>query len=441
MKPEKGKKMKAAIKGVLFLLFLTPLMIFSAVMVLGIQKKPWVTHQDPLSFDRVRQVKEIVDKIKPARMKERQMNAFTIDERDLNLVIGYAVSQGLKTDNVRLKTRLTANRIKGWLTVVIPATPLGGYVNLAVEIQARGKSIDLLSFQIGDLKIPGRFVNPVLKGADKYLSGFDLYRNLSLNANAVKQMTITDKWLKINYEWDPGKLRKLKKSTTPYIWPITYQKKMIVYHNGLVRELAPFKRKTVSLAKILPPMFKLATTRSDLSKEPLSENRALIQVMAIYATGIRLDNFVQADLKKEVSPRIPATLTLKNRKDLARHFLVSAGLSVSAGSSVADFIGLAKEVEDADGGSGFSFADLAADRAGVRWGELAVRSEQTAIKLGQEMITLTGESDIMPAVDQLPEGIQALEFKKRFIDLDSKNYTLVEDEIERRIRACRIYRQ
>jgi hypothetical protein len=33
-----------------------------------------------------------------------------------------------------------------------------------------------------------------------------------------------------------------------------------------------------------------------------------------------------------------------------------------------------------------------------------------------------------------------LEFKRRYRDLDSKNYKLVEDEIERRLSRCKIYR-
>ena len=46
----------------------------------------------------------------------------------------------------------------------------------------------------------------------------------------------------------------------------------------------------------------------------------------------------------------------------------------------------------------------------------------------------------MPDIDDLPEGIMELEFKQRFRDLDSKSYRIVEDEIERRLYRCTIYR-
>ena len=50
------------------------------------------------------------------------------------------------------------------------------------------------------------------------------------------------------------------------------------------------------------------------------------------------------------------------------------------------------------------------------------------------------EADFMPDIDALPEGIMELEFKVRYRDLDSKSYKLVEDEIERRLSRCMIYR-
>ena len=45
---------------------------------------------------------------------------------------------------------------------------------------------------------------------------------------------------------------------------------------------------------------------------------------------------------------------------------------------LSDVIGLYKEIEDSRGGSGFSFNDIAADRAGTRFGEKAVASEDSA---------------------------------------------------------------
>jgi hypothetical protein len=50
------------------------------------------------------------------------------------------------------------------------------------------------------------------------------------------------------------------------------------------------------------------------------------------------------------------------------------------------------------------------------------------------------EADFMPGIKDLPEGIMELEFKHRYQDLDSKNYRMIEDEIEQRLSRCKVYR-
>ena len=58
-------------------------------------------------------------------------------------------------------------------------------------------------------------------------------------------------------------------------------------------------------------------------------------------------------------------MLLAGRQDLAKHFAISAAISAHSGAPLADAIGLYKELEDARGGSGFSFDDLAAEPAVV----------------------------------------------------------------------------
>ena len=57
--------------------------------------------------------------------------------------------------------------------------------------------------------------------------------------------------------------------------------------------------------------------------------------------------------------------TMKGRRDLAQHFVVSCALAVLLSPQAAETIGILKELRDAQGGSGFSFVDLSADMAGV----------------------------------------------------------------------------
>jgi uncharacterized protein YfiM (DUF2279 family) len=104
----------------------------------------------------------------------------------------------------------------------------------------------------------------------------------------------------------------------------------------------------------------------------------------------------------------PLILTLQGRHDLAQHFAISAALAAWAGEPLANTIGLDKEVDDARGGSGFSFADLAADRAGTRFGELAVQPARLAAP------SPAGSERPAAATDGLPEPMQTDEFRRRF---------------------------
>ena len=75
------------------------------------------------------------------------------------------------------------------------------------------------------------------------------------------------------------------------------------------------------------------------------------------------------------------TVTLDGRDDFAKHFMVSAAIAAYADTALSDAIGLYKEIEDSRIGSGFSFNDIAADRAGTKFGEKAVVSEASAQQL------------------------------------------------------------
>ena len=74
----------------------------------------------------------------------------------------------------------------------------------------------------------------------------------------------------------------------------------------------------------------------------------------------------------------------------------------SVGGPFSDAAGLFKEIEDARSGSGFSFDDIAADRAGTRFGEYAA-NPVSAQKLQRQLSGGIGEKDIMPRSDDLPE--------------------------------------
>ncbi len=131
------------------------------------------------------------------------------------------------------------------------------------------------------------------------------------------------------------------------------------------------------------------------------------------------------------------TTSLAGRHDLAQHFAVSATLAAWAGEPVADAIGLYKEMSDARHGSGFSFIDLAADRAGTRFGELYDRKPSVLLeRLGSGL----HDGDLLPRVGDLPEFLAAEQFRQRFESPSSPAFQAVARDIENRLDTLPLYR-
>jgi hypothetical protein len=196
--------------------------------------------------------------------------------------------------------------------------------------------------------------------------------------------------------------------------------------------------RTISLAKLMPSIFQLTLDRG-ATGDPVRENRAAILVLALYAIDKPLDKIVPAAMQW----RRPAqrSVTLAGRDDFPKHFLVSAAIAAEAGSPLADAIGVYKEVEDSRGGSGFSFNDIGADRAGTRFGEVASQSPERARELAQAVSSGVKESDFMPDVSDLPEFMPEAEFNRRYGGVGGPGYKKLMTTIEERVSARPLLRR
>jgi hypothetical protein len=192
----------------------------------------------------------------------------------------------------------------------------------------------------------------------------------------------------------------------------------------------------VSLRVLLEPLLRLAAERP--AADAVAENRAALLVLAFHVNGRGLTAVVP---QARAWPRpVPRNVTLGGRHDFAQHFTVSAALAAHADSPLADAIGIYKEVEDARDGSGFSFADLAADRAGSVFGSQATRSAAAARTLQQRVLAGVVEADFMPDTDGLPERMHQPEFARRFGGVGEPAYRKMEQEVERRVGRLALYR-
>jgi hypothetical protein len=129
--------------------------------------------------------------------------------------------------------------------------------------------------------------------------------------------------------------------------------------------------------------------------------------------------------------------SLRGRDDWARHYSLSAALAVLENPLVSDVGGLLKEELDALAhGTGFSFADLAADRAGVRFAAAATRSEADAQAMQACARSGFAVDDVFPDVADLPENLTTEQFRAIYGGVGSQRYRQVVGDIEARLDRC-----
>jgi uncharacterized protein YfiM (DUF2279 family) len=206
-------------------------------------------------------------------------------------------------------------------------------------------------------------------------------------------------------------------------------------HERLTRISATFTR-DVPLAELLTLM--LRPHGSDGVTTLLDEHRAALVAIAFYVTRWPIDLLLP---EARTWPRpTPRPVTLGGRRDHAQHFIVSAVMAATAGSPLADAIGLYKEIRDSQSASGFSFSDIAANRAGQRFGTAAAGSATSAASLADRLRAPLADRDIMPATTDLPDGLTDQEFARRYGTTRSGAFAQLVQDIDRRVSALELYR-
>ncbi|HEY1090915.1 MAG TPA: hypothetical protein VGE47_07485, partial [Burkholderiaceae bacterium] len=207
------------------------------------------------------------------------------------------------------------------------------------------------------------------------------------------------------------------------------------YGEALAGVAAKAAGRPITLPELLQTLFGVARQQATSEVEAKRELRALLRVLGIHAAGRNPARmFPQVRDWPQASP---LQVTLNGRLDTALHFMVSAALAADADLPFSNAIGVYKEWADSHGGSGFSFNDLAADRAGTR---LGLRAKSEALALIDDLSQPRGPGSFLPPVADLPEDMQEPEFQRRFGGIDAPPYLALLADIDRRLDGLALLR-
>jgi hypothetical protein len=172
----------------------------------------------------------------------------------------------------------------------------------------------------------------------------------------------------------------------------------------------------------------------------IEQNRAAILALGIAIGHYRVARLVGLDEDSELVRQAGAIgqgTTLDGREDWPRHYALSAALAVIEHPLISDAGGLMKEQMDALGrGTGFSFGDLAADRAGVRFAAASTRSEAAARAMQARLQNGYSPGEFFPIVMDFPENLTVEQFRQEFGAVGSQRYRLQVSSIDRELDAC-----
>jgi hypothetical protein len=146
---------------------------------------------------------------------------------------------------------------------------------------------------------------------------------------------------------------------------------------------------------------------------------------------------VESDYERQERLSVLGKTTIYGRHDLAQHFVVSCALAAQIGPAGAEQAGIAKEIRDSQGESGFSFIDLLADMAGVTFASHVQDGKISLNKLADSF----NVRDFVPDIKDLKEGIAADDFADDYGSINDDRCRKVRIEILNRIKSLHVYKK
>lgn len=415
------KRLLAWLAGALLLLALAAAgLLFSAL-----DRQPQVERPASIGPESIAQARWLLLANDPRRLRPGEARRMAIPAALLDEGINYAASRFLDGRGaLALRAAPAGNTAEVRLSLRLPALPGPRYLNVVAELAEGAGPPRLAGARLGPFALPAGWADRTL---DAIVARAGHAREWQLLKNAVHDLKIEpeNRRVVVQYVWEPALLDRAR-AVAIDIDELARLRSAHEMLAGLLDHQAPHRR--LGLPAVLGPLLDVDGADRALNR------RAAVFVLAAYLAG---KNLAAAVPEAANWPRLrPVELTLHGRHDSAQHFVVSAALAAWAGEPLADAIGLYKELADARRGSGFSFADLAADRAGTRFGELIAHPPGGRDPLPPGPLS---DADLAPPLADLPENMPEDEFRRRFGGRDSPAYRRMGDEIERRIAALPLY--
>lgn len=423
-----NRRVKIAGLALLGLIVLAVVAAFVALL-LSVETEarvPSAAAPTPAEVERLRRTFQQND---PRRLEPGEVATLSLDERELAIALGRALAVIGTTEAVTVELR--PGRLHLRTTLELPIDLERRFLNLDMAMRQTEGLPRFERLRLGRTPLPAGLADRVWRRlATRWLADQGVTDALEM----IRAVAFGDRRLDVTYRWQPWTVERLRDGLIGGI----DTHRVELFHRRLVEATHEYHRNAhVPLGELLRPLFELAELRSGQG-DPRAENRAAILVLGSYLGRRSLAAWIP-EASEWPTPQSLA-VTLHGQWDLSTHFVTSAVVASLGGGAFSNAVGLYKELADRGGGSGFSFQDLGADRAGTLFGELAVGSKESAARVQRLLREDASDSALLPRLDDLPDALSSTEFHERFGDVGSPEYERLTAEIEQRIEALPFYR-
>ncbi|NEX23266.1 hypothetical protein G3480_23705 [Thiorhodococcus mannitoliphagus] len=392
--------------------------VLGLAALLALDSRPQIPHIALTSAERA-WVKAWIATNRPSANRSEGINRLTLTEKEANLLLNGLLDRAAQ-GRATLDLQDGAAEISASLR--LPLDQVATYLNLRLKLIEDANLLKIESARVAGLPIPAALAQKLAEQAIGAVA----------RAQVVQSLEIEDEAVSLSYAWRPHLLEHLGSSLVaeddlPDV--LSYQAQIQAIAQNWPR------RQPIALSKLLSEL--LATAAAERRADPVDSNRTLIIALTAYVNGKRIRAPSDDDSSRTSHPR---PVTLRGRRDLSQHFMTSAALTIEGSDALSNVIGWYKELSDSDGGSGFSFADMTANRAGIRFAKLATENAASARRLQQLGRAGLSEDDFMPKIDGLPEGMSRSSFATDFGDPDAQTYKRMILHIDRRIDSRPLFR-
>lgn len=321
------------------------------------------------------------------------------------------------------------------LSVQAPLLSTGRSVRAACLLLAEDNNFSITSCQLGKLPVPGVLANWLMRlgvrnmvatPADEQL--LKLFATGRLTNNRLSFIDENASPIELNLQntlYNPAALLQADIVLAPDVMFYLLQLKQLQEQYPRERRLAFFALNLLNLAH-------QRNNGTDASLQYHNASWALIVAFG----NRRFIHYANATIPLNQVPSFSSAL-LSGRHDLALHFLYSAAIKLISSAQLSEQIGNLKEIMDAaNGGSGFSFVDLAADRAGIAFASQLDTLQHDDLALYN---SVSFEQAIMPPLNGLPEGLTEKQIEQQLGGYDGESFKQLEQDIMTRIEALRLY--